>query len=55
MDERHLMIRFVPNVQGGATDASYHLPAFYEYGLRWGPEEDREFWAKAADVSRGFF
>ena len=30
VDESHFMIRFVPNVQGGVTDASYHLPAFYE-------------------------
>ena len=34
---------------------SYHLPAFYELWARWGPVEDRAFWAKAAEVSRGFF
>ena len=28
VDEAHFMIRFVPNVEGGNTDASYHLPAF---------------------------
>ncbi len=49
------MIRFVPDVNGGNTDASYHLPAFYELFARWGPKEDREFWLKAADVSRNFF
>jgi oligosaccharide reducing-end xylanase len=49
------MIRFVPNVPGGFTDASYHLPAFYELWARWGPVEDRAFWAKAADVSRDLF
>ena len=38
----------------GVTDASYHLPAFYELWARWGPQEDRDFWAKAADVSRQF-
>src|SRR5437868_2139464 len=51
------MIRFVPEGDGtneGVTDASYHLPAFYELWARWGPEEDRAFWAKAADVSRDF-
>ncbi len=55
VDEAHFMIRFVPNVAGGNTDASYHLPAFYELWARWGPVEDRSFWAMAADVSRDFF
>ena len=51
------MIKFVPDMEGAgaSTDASYHLPAFYELWSRWGPIEDREFWAKAADVSRNFF
>ena len=60
------MIRFVPNgtlnsVSGGAwggadntTDASYHLPQFYELWARWGPKEDRAFWARAAASSRRF-
>ncbi len=55
VDEPHFMIKFVPNLPGGTTDASYHLPAFYELWSRWGPIEDRAFWAKAADVSRDFF
>ena len=55
VEEPYFMIRFVPNVQNGTTDASYHLPAFYELWSRWGPPEDRAFWAKAADVSRNFF
>jgi oligosaccharide reducing-end xylanase len=55
VDEDHFMIKFVPNWPGGVTDASYHLPAFYELWARWGPVEDRAFWAKAADVSRDFF
>jgi oligosaccharide reducing-end xylanase len=54
VDEDHFMIKFVPNWPGGITDPSYHLPAFYELWARWGPVEDREFWAKAADVSRDF-
>jgi oligosaccharide reducing-end xylanase len=54
-EEPHHMIRFVPNLPGGFTDASYHLPAFYELWARWGPEEDRAFWAEAADVSRQLF
>ena len=44
-----------PILPDGTTDASYHLPAFYELWSRWGPVEDRAFWAKAADVSRDFF
>ena len=55
VDEEHTMIRFVPNVAVGFTDASYHLPAFYELWARWGPAEDRAFWAQAADVSRDVF
>jgi oligosaccharide reducing-end xylanase len=50
------MILFVPDVFGQPfTDPSYHLPAFYELWSRWGPEEDRPFWAKAAEASRAFF
>jgi oligosaccharide reducing-end xylanase len=50
------MILFVPEVSPQQfTDPSYHLPAFYELWARWGPEEDRAFWAQAAEVSRGFF
>ncbi|HEY2861147.1 MAG TPA: glycosyl hydrolase family 8 [Terracidiphilus sp.] len=57
VDEAHFMIRFVAEIGGGGdtTDASYHLPAFYELWSRWGPKEDREFWAMAADVSRNLF
>ena len=55
VDEDHNMIKFVPNWPDGNTDASYHLPAFYELWARWGPVEDRTFWATAADVSRDFF
>jgi oligosaccharide reducing-end xylanase len=55
VDEAHAMIRFVAETSVGGTDASYHLPAFYELWSRWGPVEDRAFWAKAADVSRDLF
>ena len=55
VDESHWMIKFVPDLPDGVTDASYHLPAFYELWARWGPVEDRAFWATAADVSRDFF
>jgi oligosaccharide reducing-end xylanase len=55
VDEAHTMIRFVPETDVPGTDASYHLPAFYELWARWGPKDDRPFWAKAADVSRELF
>ena len=56
VDEAHKMIRFVPDSFGrDFTDPSYHLPAFYELWARWGPAEDRAFWAEAAQVSRKFF
>jgi len=50
------MILFVPEVMPEPfTDPSYHLPAFYELWARWGPEEDRAFWNRAAETSRAFF
>ena len=55
VDEASTMIRFVPETSIPGTDASYHLPAFYELWARWGPVEDRAFWARAATVSRDFF
>src|SRR5215469_5214318 len=56
MNQDPPMILFVPEVMPQPfTDPSYHLPAFYELWSRWGPEEDRAFWAKAAETSRAFF
>ncbi len=55
VNEEHTMILFVPNVEHQVTDPSYHLPAFYDLWARWGPPEDRAFWAHAAEVSRAFF
>jgi oligosaccharide reducing-end xylanase len=55
VNDEHGMILFSPDERNGFTDASYHLPAFYELWARWGPEEDRPFWARAAAVSRDFF
>jgi oligosaccharide reducing-end xylanase len=49
------MILFSPDERNTFTDASYHLPAFYELWSRWGPEADRAFWARAAQVSRDYF
>jgi len=56
VNEQEHMILFVPNDAGRSfTDPSYHLPAFYELWARWGPLEDREYWAKSAETSRHFF
>jgi oligosaccharide reducing-end xylanase len=56
VNEENAMILFVPGIMPQPfTDPSYHLPAFYELWARWGPVEDRAFWARAADVSRAFF
>ena len=35
------------------TDPSYHLPHYYELWARWA-DKDNEFWAEAANVSRGY-
>jgi oligosaccharide reducing-end xylanase len=56
VNEPAAMILFVPGVMAHPfTDPSYHLPAFYELWARWGPVEDRAFWARAAEASRTFF
>jgi oligosaccharide reducing-end xylanase len=55
VNEQYKMILFVPNSGGNTfSDPSYHLPAFYELWARWGPFEDRSFWADAAKVSRAY-
>lgn len=55
-DETHAMVRFTPDSShADHTDASYHLPAFYEIWARLGPAADREFWRKAAAASRVYF
>jgi oligosaccharide reducing-end xylanase len=56
VNEKEKMIRFTPVAgKDEFTDPSYHLPAFYELWARWGPVEDRAFWAEAAQASRDFF
>ena len=56
VDLDYKMILFSPSSERNRfTDPSYHLPAFYELWSRWGPEQDREFWAGAAKASREFF
>ena len=55
VNDEQSMILFSPDERNTFTDASYHLPAFYELWARWGPEADRAFWARAASVSRDYF
>jgi oligosaccharide reducing-end xylanase len=46
---------FVPSGHNSTyTDPSYHLPAYYELWARWATR-DNQFWAEAAQISRGFF
>lgn len=55
-DADHKMVLFSPSSERNRfTDASYHLPAFYELWSRWGPKADAEFWKQAAEVSRSYF
>jgi len=54
VNDEHGMILFSPDERNTFTDGSYHLPAFYELWARWGPEQDRPFWSRAAAVSRDF-
>ncbi len=56
VNEEHKMILFSPSTERPPfTDPSYHVPAFYELWSRWGPIEDRTFWAEATAASRDFF
>ncbi len=55
-DLERAMVRFTPHDEHiNHTDPSYHLPAFYEVWARVGPEQDRAFWRRAAQVSRDYF
>jgi oligosaccharide reducing-end xylanase len=55
-DENTKSVRFTPDFShANQTDASYHLPGFYEVWARMGPENDREFWRQAAQASRDYF
>jgi len=54
-DREAKMVRFTPDTKhADHTDASYHLPAFYEIWARVGPESDRGFWHEAAWSSREY-
>lgn len=54
-DSHEKQVVFVPSGRNATfTDPSYHLPAYYELWSRWA-EKGNQFWADAANVSRGFF
>jgi oligosaccharide reducing-end xylanase len=60
MNPKTFMVRFTPNSADYSkntdhSDPSYHVPAFYELFGLWGPENDRKFWQKCAQVSRDYF
>jgi oligosaccharide reducing-end xylanase len=56
VNEQYKMIIFVPGSdRNNFSDPSYQLPGFYELWARWGPVEDRQFWAEAAAATRAFF
>ncbi|MDQ8203197.1 glycosyl hydrolase family 8 [Pelagicoccus sp. SDUM812003] len=55
IDREYNQVRFVPwQDWDGVTDASYHLPAFYEIWAKQA-SADNDFWAAMADHSRAFF
>jgi oligosaccharide reducing-end xylanase len=56
-DVTNKMALFTPAIDRNPlfTDPSYHLPAFYELWSRWGPAEDHDYWAAAAQASRDLF
>jgi oligosaccharide reducing-end xylanase len=56
MNPKYTQIVFSPDptCEAEFTDPSYHLPAFYELWALWA-KSDKEYWSKAADVSRNFF
>lgn len=51
-DPKTKLIKFVAECD--YTDASYHLPHFYDLFALWSDEEDRQFWKEAAEASRAF-
>ncbi len=55
-DAETKMVVFVPQFGRVSefTDPSYHTPYFYELWARWG-QQDQDFWAEAATVSRAFW
>lgn len=51
-DPENHYIKFIP--EADFSDASYHLPQFYDLFALWADEEDRDFWKKAAAASREY-
>ena len=54
-DPETKQVVFVPQLGQNSkfTDASYHMPHFYELWARWA-DKNNDFWAEAATVSRNF-
>lgn len=54
-DPETKQVVFVPQLGQNSkfTDASYHMPHFYELWARWA-DKNNDFWAEAATVSREF-
>lgn len=54
-DPETKQVVFVPQLGNNSkfTDASYHMPHFYELWARWA-DKNNDFWAEAATVSREF-
>jgi oligosaccharide reducing-end xylanase len=54
-DPETKQVVFVPQLGSNSkfTDASYHMPHFYELWARWA-DKNNDFWAEAAVVSREF-
>jgi oligosaccharide reducing-end xylanase len=54
-DAKTKQVVFVPMIgkNSAFTDASYHLPHYYELWARWA-DKDNQFWADAATASRAF-
>jgi oligosaccharide reducing-end xylanase len=55
-NKENKQVVFVPSYGDASsfTDPSYHMPHYYELWALWA-EEDNEFWAEAAAVSREYF
>jgi oligosaccharide reducing-end xylanase len=54
-DSKTMLVRFTPDMENADhTDASYHLPAFYEVWARVAPKKERSFWVKVTKASRDY-
>ncbi|MBF7073470.1 glycoside hydrolase [Glaciecola sp. MH2013] len=55
MHPEYQQIEFTTTIfEESFTDASYHLPAFYELWALWA-DDDNQYWHETAQISRDFF